>query len=57
MSEINGLRALLSSPGTLHSLGDPPQRKDFDSDEAYDAAYVAWQLPLNTWKTEWTGEQ
>lgn len=51
MSETNGLRAILGTPETLHSIAPPPERGDYPTAERYVAAVDAWWLTTHTWKT------
>jgi hypothetical protein len=50
MSEINGLRNLISSANVPSGMSLPPVRDDFHDDESYDAAYEAWWVQTHCWK-------
>jgi hypothetical protein len=52
--ELNGLRSLIGN-GTLHSIQAPPDRDDFNSDEAYSRAYDEWWIAVHCWRSTTKG--
>jgi hypothetical protein len=51
-SGLNGLRAIVSSPGTQHSLPAPPSREDFASDLEFEDANDEWWIKTHCWHVE-----
>ena len=46
-----GLANLLNGPGTIHAIEEPPERENFDSDEAYRVAWDAWYVRTHCWRS------
>lgn len=42
MTEINGLRAVAATTGTLHAITPAPEREDYETEHEYRAAHEAW---------------
>ena len=49
---MDGLRSLVSTTGTLHSISEPPERLPDETDEEYEARYIEWQQGVTFWRTE-----
>jgi hypothetical protein len=53
---MNGLRtmveAIAKGDTTLHSITPSPAREDFESDEAWEAAYDEWTRRVCFWSSE-----
>lgn len=52
MSEMRGLANIIGNAGTIHGIAEAPKRASFESDDAYNAAYDAWWVRVNCWRSE-----